>query len=82
MAIYEYKCPFGHTVELIRKMDERDDTVGCGGCALADPTGPTIPMTRLGLETVGVKIKNPAHRTMRVWSVPFHRTEVATAKWA
>ena len=32
MPIYEYRCASAHTVERIRKYEERDDELTCGEC--------------------------------------------------
>lgn len=43
MPRYEYKCPQGHRVELLRKISERNDPVPCGSCP-PTPTGQQPPM--------------------------------------
>ena len=50
MPIYEYLCPNGHTVEIIRRYPDRDEPVDCLECG--EPTHRLPPMPHVPVDGI------------------------------
>lgn len=63
MALYEYRCPDGHTVEVFHKMDEAPD-VRCEVCGAAAERVISAPMihTQYYFSTQVRQSRFPRHR--------------------